>query len=185
MPPFAQIGEPNIEAVVSYLRDLQGERSSVTASEIVLPGDADTGHALFFGKAQCSSCHMVHGEGGFIAANLSAYGRNRTPDAIWRAITNPDNPLVRSSRVATITTSKGQKLTGVLRNEDSFTVELQTENGRYYMFVRKDLSDIQYTDHSLMPQDYRKRLRPKELDDIVSFLVVAAGPQEKTEGRDH
>jgi hypothetical protein len=53
------------------------------------------------------------------------------------------------------------------------------------MFARKDLSNIQYTDHSLMPRDYGERLRPKELDDIVSYLVVAARPQEKTEGRDH
>lgn len=131
-----------------------------------------------FGKAQCSTCHLMHGKGGFIAADLTTYGRNRTPDTIRLAITSPDAPLVTSSRVASITTSSGKKLTGVLRNEDNFTVALQTEDGRYHLFSRDDLTSVQYTGHSLMPRDYSSRLSPEDLGDIVSFLMLAGRPAQ-------
>jgi putative heme-binding domain-containing protein len=172
MPPFAQIGDANIQAVIYYLRTLQGSAAfPKDMPELPLPGDANAGRALYFGKGQCSTCHLMDGMGGFIAADLTSYGRDRTPDAILLAITSPDAPLVSSSRVASITTRAGKKLTGVLRNEDNFTVALQTEDGRYHLFSRSDLESVQYTSHSLMPRDYSSRLSPKELDDIVSFLM--------------
>lgn len=180
MPPFAQIGDTNIEAIVHYLRVLQGQGASApNQPEIAVTGDTDAGRALFFGKAQCSTCHMFQGEGGFIAPGLTDYGRNRAPEVILHAITNPDSSLMRSSRVVTVNTRSGQQLTGVLRNEDSFTVDLQTEDGRYHLFARSDLTGVHYTDHSLMPGDYSTRLTPRELDDIVSFLIVAGRSPRK------
>lgn len=182
MPPFAQIGDSNIQAVVHYLRSLQNQSSGEgIGSQPAVPGNATAGRALFFGKAQCSRCHMMQGNGGFIAAGLSTYGRNRSPDAILHAILHPDDPLVRSSRVVTLTEKSGQKLTGVLRNEDSFSVDVQSEDGRYHMLSRSALSDIQYSDHSLMPRDYATRLTTPELNDIVSFLMVAGRDVHETE----
>ena len=180
MPPFAQIGDTNIEAVVHYLRTLQGrEPSASDQSEIAITGDPNAGRVLFFGKAQCSTCHMMQGQGGFIAAGLTNYGRKRMPEAILHAITNPDDPLVPSSRVVTIMIGTGRRLTGALRNEDNFSFALQTEDGRYHLFQRSDLSEVQYTDHSLMPRDYSTRFTAKELDNIVSFLIIAARTSDK------
>jgi len=181
MPPFAQIGDANIRSVVRYLRVLQGEAESAGSSvKAVVPEDAAAGRALFFGKAQCSSCHMIDGEGGFIARGLTGYARNRTPDAIRSAITNPDTPLASSSRVVGVTTRTGEKMTGVLRNEDNFTLELQTEDGRYHSLDRSDLIEVRYSDHSLMPRDYAQRLTSKELDDIVSLLIESSAKLRQT-----
>lgn len=175
MPPFAQIGDANIGAVVHYLRFL--EESSIPAGASTKPpppGDAGAGRALFFGKAQCSLCHMVEGHGGFIASNLTTYARNRSVQAILQDIASPDSPLVRSSRVVTVTTDSGQQLTGILRNEDAFNLELQTQDGRYYFFSRNNLSQVTYSDHSLMPRDYTTRLTPNQLSDVVSFLISSS-----------
>ena len=180
MPPFAQIGDANIAAVVHYLRTLQGQSADANInSEPAVPGDPNLGRELFFGKAKCSTGHMMQGRGGFMAAGLTSYGRNRVPESIAHAIADPDNPLARSSRVVNLTTRGGQRIAGVLRNEDEFTVDVQTEDGRFYMLSRSDLSEIQYTEHSLMPRDYATRLTSKELNDIVSFLVVAARDEGK------
>ncbi len=186
MPPFAQIGDANIGAVVHFLRRLENNAASKSASsEVAVTGDVDAGRTLFFGKAQCSACHLMQGQGGFIARNLTAYGLDRTSEAILHAITIPDTPLVPSSQVVTVTTGTGQKVTGVLRNEDNFTLALQTEDGRYHLLARSDVRDVHYTEHSLMPRDYSTRLSPKELDDIVSFMIVESrNPRpEKAPGR--
>ncbi len=186
MPPFAQIGDANIRAVVQFLRVLESNTASKSATaEVVVTGDADSGRALYFGKAQCSQCHLLNGKGGFIAGSLTNYGRNRTAVEILKAIIIPDNPLLPSSQVVTITTNTGQELTGVLRNEDNFNLELQSEDGRYHFLARSDLKDVHYTNHSLMPRDYATRLTSKELNDIVSFLIVSSRnpPPKKVESR--
>ncbi len=175
MPPFAQIGDANIRAVLQFLRVLENNTPSKSASaEVAVTGDADLGRALYFGKAQCSQCHLVQGKGGFIANSLTNYGRNRPADEILKAITTPDTPLVPASQVVTVTTSTGQKLTGVLRNEDNFNLELQTKDGRYHFLVRSDAKEVHYTGHSLMPRDYATRFSAKELNDIVSFLILSS-----------
>jgi cytochrome c oxidase cbb3-type subunit III len=173
MPPFAQIGDENIRAVVHYLRIIEGKSESTSnPRETAVTGDVDAGRALYFGKAQCSTCHMIKGHGGFIASDLTTYGRSRPADAILQAITTP--ALVRSSLVVTVLTKSGLRLTGVLRYEDNFNMALQTEDGRYHLLTRSDLTDVHYTDHSLMPRDYASRLTSKELNDLVSFLIVAS-----------
>jgi putative heme-binding domain-containing protein len=175
MPSFAQIGDANIRAVVQFLRSLENSTASTPATaETIVTGDADAGRALYFGKAQCAQCHLMQGKGGFMADNLTHYGRNRTTDEILKAITSPDSPLAPSSEVVTVTTKTGQKLTGVLRNEDNFNLELQSEDGRYHSLARSDATDVHYTAHSLMPRDYGTRLSSKELSDIASFLIVAS-----------
>jgi len=180
MPSFAQIGDANITAVVHYLRVLE---NSATSTNAAVTGDANAGRELYFGKAQCSTCHMIKGDGGFIGSDLSFYGRNHKMEAILQAITMPDNPLKPTSRVVNITTKNGQKITGVLRNEDSFNLVLQAEDGRYHSLTRSDLAEIHYTDHSLMPHDYSARLTSRELDDIVSFLIVASRSPQTGSGR--
>lgn len=183
MPPFAQLGDENIVAVVRYLRTLQGQGD--TAAAPVVMGDSATGKALYFGKAQCSSCHMVQGNGGFIAADLTGYGRSHAADAIKKAIVTPDTPLAPASRVVEVQTKAGKKLSGVVRSEDNFNIALQTEDGRYHFLSRSDLASVNYTDHSLMPHDYGTQLTGKELDDIVSFLIVTGKTTtaEPTAGR--
>jgi cytochrome c oxidase cbb3-type subunit 3 len=171
MPAFPQLGDDGIRAVVDYLRTLQGKTSSNSPAAAVI-GDSNSGHTLFFGKAQCSSCHMVSGAGGFIAAELTTYGQSHNEDAIIKAIVTPDSPLVPTSRVVEVRTKSGQKLTGVVRSEDNFNLELQTQDGRFHFLARNTLADVQYTDHSLMPHDYGTRLTPAELNDIASYLIV-------------
>ena len=170
MPPFAQLGDANIGAVVSYLRILQGK--TPINSTAVITGDANLGGALYFGKAGCSSCHMIKGVGGFIASDLTAFGQSHSADAIIKAIIMPDSPLSVTSRVVEVQTKTGHKIVGILRFEDNFNLELQTQDGRYHFLDRDTLANIRYTDHSLMPRDYGTRLTPVELNDIASYLIV-------------
>ncbi|MFZ0732871.1 MAG: c-type cytochrome [Candidatus Sulfotelmatobacter sp.] len=173
MPPFAQIGDANIGAVVQYLRRLAGNATPSRAPERAsVTGDVEAGRALYFGKAQCSNCHLMRGKGGFIARNLTNYGRTRPPEAILQAIMDPDNPLLLSSQIVTVKTTSGATITGVLRNEDAFSLALQTEDGRFHLLARNKVIDVQYSGRSLMPRDYSSRLSPKELNDVVSFLVA-------------
>jgi cytochrome c oxidase cbb3-type subunit III len=176
MPGFGFLGDQKVHDVVAYLRILQGRGPEIKPS-----GDPQSGRALFYGKAQCSKCHMVHGEGGFIAADLSTYGSGLSPNAVKQAILKPDLDLEQASKVVEIDTADGQHLSGLLRAEDNFTVYLQTEDGRYYTFSKAKLKDVRHTDHSIMPTDYEAKLSSKELEDLINFLITTASTSNPSE----
>lgn len=172
MPGFPDLGEQGTTAVVQYLRTLQGVTANGAPAK--LTGDPDAGRQIFYGNGQCSTCHMIRGQGGFMARELTSYANNRTPSEIMRAIVNPDSQLEPTSRVANVRTRDGKSLKGVVRAEDNLNIALQTEDGRYHFLARSSLAAVNYTDHSLMPSDYGTRLTPSGLDDLVAFLIVTA-----------
>jgi putative heme-binding domain-containing protein len=166
MPAFRLLGATGIQAVVRHLRTLQGHDTMVA-----LPGDPARGKTLFFAKAECSQCHMANGQGGFIASDLSSYASTLPVGDIRNAITEPNKNLDPRKRALTVTTADGETLTGVARNEDNFTLQLQTSDGAFHFFTKSELKSMKYQTGSLMPNDYASRLNKQELDDLVSYLI--------------
>lgn len=167
MPAFgATFSAAQIHAVVQYLRALQGAQSAAK-----LPGDPLAGKALFFGKAGCSGCHMVEGQGGFIADELTDYAASKSVDEIRAAITAPAADPRRRDRLATVTTNSGETLQGIVRNEDNFSLQLQALDGSYHLLDKSDIRSVAYDANSLMPSDYGTKLSSAELDAIVSYLM--------------
>jgi len=169
MPAFHLLGASEVKAVVTYLRTLQG-----TKQEVKLPGDPDRGETVFFGKAGCSSCHMVAGKGGFIASDLSTYARTHPVEQILSAITTPTPVNDRQARLVTAQPRGGAKVVGRIRNEDNFSMQLETLDGTFVSIAKSDLDGLEYSSQSLMPSDYGSTLTPAELDDVVSYLARAA-----------
>jgi cytochrome c oxidase cbb3-type subunit 3 len=137
-------------------------------------GDPQKGKTLFYGKARCAECHMIDGAGGFIAADLSAYGRTRAPDEIREAITKPDKEGGTSRGVVAVAMRDGQKISGVLRNEDNFSLQLQTLDGVFHLLVKSDVESLVRQPESLMPADYGTTLGWSEVDDLIAYLVTVA-----------
>ena len=174
MPGFGALGEARIQAVVRYLRSLQGQTGAADFS-----GDPKHGKALFFGQPGCSQCHTVKGQGGFIASDLSGYAGNQSAADLRSAITAPNRNLDPRKRTVVATTADGQTLTGIVRNEDNFSLQLQTTDGTLHLLNRSELRSIEYQPGSLMPDDYGSRLSRKELDDLVSYLFSLARSTKK------
>jgi putative heme-binding domain-containing protein len=169
MPPFHSLGEPRIQAVLKYLRTLQGQGSASP-----LPGDPNAGRVLFAGTPACSNCHTTNGERGFIASDLSSYASSKTADEIRESITNPNKNLDPRKRTVVAKTSDGATLTGVARNEDNFSLQLQTLDGAFHLLNKSELQSLEHQPTSLMPADYASRLTRQQLDDLVSYLMSTA-----------
>jgi len=169
MPSFGHLGDPALRSVVAYLRALQGNPAAVR-----LPGDPRHGETLFFGKAECSHCHMVRGEGGFFASDLSTYSRGHSPEIIRGAIVSPNQNLDPRGRTVTVTLRNGKHLEGMARNEDNFSIQLMTQDGTIHLFAKSDLATLDYRNVSPMPADYGTRLSNAELDDLVNYLAIVS-----------
>jgi cytochrome c oxidase cbb3-type subunit 3 len=167
MPPFASLGG-NVKNVVAYLRQLQGNNESAR-----FPGDARKGRELFYGKARCSECHAVTGAGGFIASELSGFGGNRSPDEIRQAIIKPTSTNRLGGKMI-VQMRDGKEYDGVVRNEDNFSLQLQSLGGDFQLFQKSELTSFMRLPGSLMPADYATTLNRDELNDLISFLMFAA-----------
>jgi cytochrome c oxidase cbb3-type subunit III len=174
MPSFATMDSSRIHSLVSYLRLLQGKTDGASVS-----GDPQRGKALFFGKARCSDCHMVKGAGGFIAADLSIYGRTRSPEEIRTAIISKQkNSTGTAGSLTTVTLRDGQKFSGIVRNEDNFSLQLQSLDGAFQLFTKAELQSLTRSNEPLMPSDYGSTLSRNEIDDLISFLVNSSRGSE-------
>jgi cytochrome c oxidase cbb3-type subunit 3 len=177
MPAFHSLESSDIKAVVTYLRTLQGTKTTVK-----LPGDPVRGETIFFGKAGCSGCHMVAGKGGFIASDLSGYARTHAVEQTRGAITNPIPNSERQARMVTAIIRGGEKYVGRIRNEDNFSLQLQTLDGTFHFVTKSDLEGLEYSSQTLMPSDYGSSLSPDELNDVISYLMSVANAGARESG---
>jgi len=178
MPAFRRLGKQELQGIVGYLRVLQGR-----ANALVLAGDPQKGKAVFFGKAACSSCHMVAGQGGFAGSDLSTYAQALTASAVRNAITDP-TPSNARARMAVATARDGQRFAGLIRNEDNFSVQMQSPDGTFHLLLKTDVEKLEYEPSPLMPTNYGEILTRQELDDLVGYLqsiVENAKPQPQKE----
>jgi cytochrome c oxidase cbb3-type subunit III len=166
MPAFRSLGASQLRAVVSYLRVLQGQNKTQE-----LPGDPVHGEAIFFGKAECSSCHMVRGKGGFLGPDLSTYGGDRSAKEILDDITNSAKNPDTSQQIVAAVTSDGHQIKGLVRNEDNFSVQLLTADGNFYFLRKSELQSLEYKEGTVMPPDYGQRLSSSELNDLAAYLM--------------
>jgi cytochrome c oxidase cbb3-type subunit III len=170
MPAFgSRLTSEQLIGLAHYLRGLQGERQTTA-----VPGDPEAGRSLFFNKAGCSECHMAEGKGGFIADDISSYAGTHSAEEARDAILNPDNNVDPHHAIATAVTRDGRRYTGIVRNEDSSSLQLQARDGSFYLLDKSTLAGITREKKSLMPSDYGSKLSPAELNNLISYLVKAA-----------
>jgi cytochrome c oxidase cbb3-type subunit III len=164
--------------VIAYLRNLAAGDDRQPVS-----GSPQSGERLFFGKALCSKCHMVQGRGGRLGPELSRIGASRSLHFLTEKIRNPSGPdrdqtvdlwwelgLAPPYQTVTVVTRDGQQITGVLRNEDTFSIQLMDTDERLRLFLKKDLRQVNHTRESLMPPYTESMISQEELRDLLAYL---------------
>jgi len=62
----------------------------------------------------------------------------------------------------------------MVRNEDNFSMQLQSSDGVFHFFSKSELAAINYRKESLMPADYGSKLTAEEVDALAAYLFDAA-----------
>jgi hypothetical protein len=73
--------------------------------------------------------------------------------------------------LAKATTKDGQQISGLVRNEDNFSVQLQALDGMFHLLEKSNLSELTFDSAPMMPIDYDSRLSKSELDQLVGYLL--------------
>ncbi len=173
------VGMTDVEIwqIITYLRSVQVTAPTKPA------GSATHGKELFYGDANCSSCHMVEGKGGRLGPDLTAVGTARTVESLVESVRFPSRRLAwgltestkefaQEYETVTVVTLDGQEIKGVTLNEDQFSLQVMDMTERIYLFEKDKLRSIHTSRESLMPSYNPTILSDRDLGDIVAYLIT-------------
>ena len=149
--------------MIAYLRKL----GTVAPPEKPI-GNAEHGQLLF--ASQCASCHRVAGRGGRIGPDLTRIGVARSRAALIREIRTPSEWVTPTYETVTLVTRDGQRIRGVKKNEDVFSIQIMDLRERIQGFAKASLQEVVYETDSLMPPFGPGRLNDSDLSDLVGYL---------------
>jgi cytochrome c oxidase cbb3-type subunit III len=178
MPPFGgQFNDEQIWHITAYIHGLRG-----TAIDTPAQGDAAAGAAIF--NTNCSTCHMIKGKGNILGPDLSNLAGTRKIQNIVDALTKANHKILADGgthdativantnyQPVRVTAADGTVISGILKNEDSFSLQvLGKDDLTLHRFRRKDVK-VYYDPQSLMPHDWDKRLSPADFQNLLAFLT--------------
>jgi putative heme-binding domain-containing protein len=164
MPP-AGLPDNDVWKIVAYIRSLRA-----TASDEFVAGNVEHGGEVFRSKTDCGNCHMIDGRGGLLGPDLSNIGAERSARYLREALTTVRPTISRGYQAVRLTTKSGEKIEGVVKNEDNFSLQVMDHSYRIHLLNRADVQKIDYPKESLMPSQYGKTLSASDLQDLLAFL---------------
>jgi putative heme-binding domain-containing protein len=170
--------DSDVFKVAAYIRGLPG-----TAIDAPAAGDVALGEQIFWGKGECGNCHVVKGKGGLVGPDLTNLAGTRKTVSIVDALTKPLHKVFGDGgaiprilipnttyQPVRVTTADGKVITGVLKNEDSYSLQVMGIDNELHMFDRAKVKVV-YETRTLMPTDYDKRLASDELKNLLAYLT--------------
>ena len=137
-------------------------------------GDALRGKAVFRGpKAGCSTCHSMAYHGGQFGPDLTRIGQVRKKMGLLEAIVFPSASLVRSYETMQVSTSGGDVLAGIVRDQGAGHVSLGVSPEKTIRIDRGNIKNIEPLNVSLMPAGMDQVLTRQELADLIAYLEAS------------
>jgi len=150
--PAIPMPESEAGAIVIFLQSLSAKPEERPT------GDEAKGRALFYGTAKCSGCHMFAGTGGVYGPDLTQARARFKPASLIARMGEP---------IQTVELRAG--LAGVVKSEDTFTMQVLDANQKWHMINKRTL-----------PKPLARKEMPHpdlpagDRNDIAGFLLKAA-----------
>lgn len=166
MPQF-RFSPDEMRALIAFVRAGLGVETNAPPVRL---GDAARGRTIFEGEGRCLTCHRVGAAGGRSGPDLTDIGATRTPASLQRSLLDPIGSMRPINRPVRAVLRDGSIVTGRRLNEDTYTVQLVTADGRLVSLVKGELRDWSVSLTSLMPS-YKDTLSAEAIADVLAYLV--------------
>jgi PQQ-dependent dehydrogenase (methanol/ethanol family) len=181
MPAF-HLPADQIQPLAAWVRSL-----NISAFDAKPAGDTEAGRQLFFGAAQCATCHMAHGRGGTNGPDLSDIGRKSTVRELELVMENPTSQMGIHTTpscppgafcpdeqwaVVHVRLRDGSTLRGFARSRSEHDLVLQTFDGKFHLLDDKAYQAITTEKQSYMPPS---KATPDQRGDLVAYLSTLSG----------
>jgi len=168
MPP-SSAPDSEIWAIVANLRSIS------VMPPLETTGDAARGRALF--EKGCTGCHQVGGVGGAVGPDLTVIGAARSRAALTTALRDPSASVAFGFKAVRLRVG-GERVEGVVKGEDAFSLQVVTTEGELAAFKKRELDELDRSEKSLMPVFDETRLSNAALEDLLAYLGTLRGAQQ-------
>jgi putative heme-binding domain-containing protein len=135
---------------------------------------------------------MVNGKGGRLGPDLTRVGRRRSSEFLAQKLRDPNKSLAPTlmdpgkewpydAGTVTVVMQDGQRIQGVVRNEDNFSIQLMDTEENLHTYLKKELREVIHEQKTLMPVYPEDLLDKQHLWDLVAYLdnLRGASGEEK------
>lgn len=157
-----RVSDREIWQMLAYLATLTAAPSTPSS------GDAQNGERIF--RANCSNCHMVNGRGGQLGPDLSRVGSGRSRPVLLNKLRGTSDTVRPGYEAVTVVTRDGQRIRGVKKNEDEFSIQIMDMRERLQGYLKANLTEILNEPRTVMPAYSAERLSDRDLDDLLRYL---------------
>ncbi len=144
--PALSLPEPQIAELSRYVRVL-----NTTTTSRANPADVKSGESIFFGKGQCSTCHLAYGRGVSNGPDLSAVARRLRPAELRQSLLDPSASIATGYGTVLLTKKDGTQLQGYARVQGSHDLVVQTNDGKLHPLLDNEYKTLLPDRHSAMP----------------------------------
>jgi cytochrome c oxidase cbb3-type subunit III len=159
-----------IWAILAYLR-------SMNVAPAPSSGSPEAGRAVF--ASNCGNCHRVDARGGRVGPDLSRLGASRSRPLLAHKIRHASayimveyqgGIVVEGFQPVTLVTRDGQRIRGLKKNEDAFSIQIMDSHERIQGYVKSNLREVVNDTTSLMPDFGPDKISDRDLDDLLAYL---------------
>lgn len=180
MPRIRRFTDSELTSLVVFVRSLGRASGGALAS-----GNAEKGKVVYQ-RLGCATCHTIAGEGGTLGPELSSIGEHRAPEYLRQAIIEPAAALPRSVSAVPgrsfneylpvrAVTQSGEEVRGVRINEDSFTIQVRSRDGKLHSLRKSELMTLDKELGKTIMPDYKSMVSGADLEDLVTYLATLGG----------
>lgn len=166
MPGFGSLPPGDLGAVTAFVRSLNAPLPREASG-----GNVEAGEAFYFGKGECSSCHIALGRGSATGPDLSNIGEQMTLAELTEALVTPSASIASGYGMVTVQTKDKGTVQGFARNEGNHALLLQTPDGRLMAFDKR-IVKVTRNSGSIMPP---LRAHAEEQRDLLAYLTSLRG----------
>jgi putative heme-binding domain-containing protein len=167
--PGSRVSDNETWKIVAFVRRLATAGAQEKAS-----GDPEAGKRIYESKGACVPCHSIDRRGGSLGPELNQVGLRRSLKYLRESLVDPGAHISDEYRAVTVTTQRGEEITGVRLNEDEYSVQLRDLAENLRSFLKSELKEVKRERRSLMPA-YGSVLSAAEIDDLVAYLNTLRG----------
>jgi putative heme-binding domain-containing protein len=180
MPSFSgQLNATQIQQLVGYLLTLSHKDTGTVT------GDPAKGKEVY-DSGDCSSCHIISGEGSGRGPELTSVGQLRGAGYLRNAVLYPGTDLPQARIFLEtgglldylfihVVTKEGKTYDGTRVAEDSFRIVIKDAGGNFHSFQKSDLRELQKEPGKSVMPSYKGKLSEAQVNDLVAYLASLKG----------
>jgi putative heme-binding domain-containing protein len=160
--------------------DMQALLNRRRAAFLKAKKDVAQGTQVF--TKNCGNCHQVGGQGARIGPQLDGIG-TRGLDRLLEDILDPNRNVDQAFRQTTLTTKKGQVLSGLLLKEEGEVLVLADSQGKEMRVSKDEVEERSTSQVSPMPGNFAEQIPEGDFNNLLAYLLTLGSKTDKTEPR--